>query len=149
MWNKKGRTEKQKAIDKLDHALSVLVRTTFPKECATCLEIHDEYDCGHWQKREHMATRFHPMNIFPQGLKENRFEGGQEWQFAKGIVKRYGKGADDFLYGLAHPKHEKGKIAKDDGWQVNELDCLRDATKRGWNVYWQLYFSLRPGHKLK
>ena len=140
------KTEHQKAILALDKAVSDMVRAQFPDVCASCESTHPEYDCGHWIKRERMATRFHPYNIYPQGLQENRFEGGKEWEFGMGIDKRWGDGTCVFLKNLAEPKHGKG-ANPDEGWTTDELKQLRSAaTKFGWNAYIALYRELRPSH---
>ena len=43
--------------------VSVMIRERDEKEpCIVCGEFKDKYDNGHFQEREHMSTRFHPMN---------------------------------------------------------------------------------------
>jgi hypothetical protein len=133
-----GSGDHQKAVHALDRALSKLVRSHFRNQCATCIHPHAEYDCGHFVKRERMATRFHPFNVFPQGTKENRFEGGKEWEFGRAIDAMHGSGAAQFLKELSRPIHK---------WDTLELQTLADAARRGWRVYEQTYFMLRPGHR--
>ncbi len=132
----KNKTAHQKAIHSLDGALSKLIRSIFFC-CATCSQYHDEYDCGHFVKRERMITRFHPWNVYAQGLKENRFEGGKEWEFGQGIDRRWGKGSAAFLKKLARENCQ---------WTTNELEQLKCAAKLSWRAYQQVYRELRPNH---
>jgi hypothetical protein len=130
--NKYGKSEKQKAVHKLDTALSNLVRS-IEGACATCGERHDTYDCGHFRRRECMATRFDYKNVAKQGVKENRFEGGKPYEFGLYIDKTWGAGTAKKLYKISQ------KIVQ---WEVNDLDQLTSAAKMGMNVYRQVYDEL-------
>jgi hypothetical protein len=127
--NHYGKSDKQKAVHKLDTALSLLVRST-EEACATCGQQHDVYDCGHFRRRECMATRFDYKNVAKQGVKENRFEGGKPYEFGLFIDKKWGKGTAQKLYRRSQEIWQ---------WEVSELDCLTDCAKRGMNVYMQQY----------
>jgi|HubBroStandDraft_3_1064219.scaffolds.fasta_scaffold59069_2 hypothetical protein len=84
-----------------------------------------------------MATRFHPFNVFPQGTKENRFERAKEWEFGKKIDEMHGSGTAQFLEELSRPIHK---------WDTAERGTRTDTARRGWNVYCQTYWMLRPSH---
>lgn len=127
--NKHGKSEKQKAVHKLDTALSTLIRSN-GEACATCGQQHDVYDCGHFRRREYMSTRFDYKNVAKQGVKENRFDGGKPYEFALYIDKKWGKGTAQKLYKRSQEIWQ---------WEVKELDCLTDCAKRGFNVYKQQY----------
>ena len=130
-------SDHQKAVYKLDAAVSKMVREQ-PGLCITCDSEHQSYDCGHFRRRELMATRFHPWNIHKQGKKENRFEGGRMYEYGIAIDKLHGKGTAQFLYKLSQ---------KIEPWTITELEQLTSAARMGYPVYCQLYFTLRPAHK--
>ena len=64
-------------------------------KCCTCgtYKPVKEMDCGHWQKRQHMATRFDERNCGAQCKKCNAFEQGRDVEFAEFIDKKYGGSA--------------------------------------------------------
>ena len=126
--NKHGKSEKSKAISKLDIALSVLIRSRY-KQCATC-GSGGELDCGHFRRRECMATRFDYKNVAGQCKKDNRFSGGLPFEFGLFIDKTWGKGTAKFLY-------ERSKEIWQ--WEINELEQLTSAAKHSWLAYTQLY----------
>ena len=105
--------------------------------CITCDQPHEVMDCGHFRRRELMATRFHPMNLNAQGVKENRFEGGRTFEYGIAIDKKYGTGWSAFLNELSK---------KIEPWTTTELQQLRAAARMGSAVYITLYRELRPHH---
>ena len=128
--NRYGKSDKQKAVRKLDAALSILIRGERGDDrCATCKRVAD-FDCGHFRRRECMATRFNYKNVAKQCRKCNRFEGGRLYEFALFIDERWGEGTAKELYKLSQEIWQ---------WEVSELDCLTDCAKRGMNVYMQQY----------
>lgn len=60
--------------------------------CCTCgaYKPVKRMDCGHYIKRQHMATRFDERNCACQCKKCNAFEQGNDKIFADYIEKRYG-----------------------------------------------------------
>ena len=132
-------SEHQAEIRKTDIAVSKMIREN-ATECITCGEPHEVYDCGHFRRREIMATRFHPWNIHPQGRKENRFEGGRMFEYGLAIDEKYGAGTALFLKKLSE---------KIEPWTTTELQQLRSAARMGHQVYEQLYWELRPSHFMK
>src|SRR5580693_9316658 len=94
--NSRPGSDHQKAVHKLDAEVSKMVRAR-DTVCITCDQPHAVYDCGHFRRRELMTTRFHPMNVNAQGVKENRFEGGRTFEYGLAIDKKYGKGWAQFL----------------------------------------------------
>jgi hypothetical protein len=54
------------------------------------------------------------------------------------IDEKWGKETAKFLAGLSRPRHK---------WETAELGKLADAARRGWKVYEQTYFMLRPAHR--
>lgn len=127
--NRHGKTEKSKAIRKLDTALSNLIRG-IEGSCATCGQEHAQYDCGHFRRRECMATRFDYRNVAKQGQKENRFEGGRPYEFALYIDRTYGEGTAKKLHDLSRTTKQ---------WEVKELEQLTTAAKHSFLAYKTLY----------
>lgn len=130
--NRSGKSEKSKAIHKLDVALSNLIRST-DEVCATCGKPHEVYDCGHFRRRECMATRFDYRNVAKQGQKENRFEGGKPYEFGLYIDRKWGRGTAKKLYRLSK------KIWQ---WEISELEQLADAARHSFMAYRQVYDTL-------
>ena len=60
--------------------------------CCTCgkIQLPKEADCGHFVKRQHMATRFSEINAAAQCGKCNRFEQGRNEDFERYLIKRHG-----------------------------------------------------------
>lgn len=137
-WRKRPQNEHQKAIRLTDVAVAKMIRER-DNSCITCDEVHDAMDCGHFRRREYMSTRFHPMNLNAQGVKENRFEGGRMYEYGMAIDQKYGKGWAEFLNQLSR---------KIEPWTTEELEQLRSAARMGPKVYEHLYFELRPNQRL-
>ena len=89
--NRYEESDKGKAISKLDVALSKLVRSR-DGSYITCGRGYVPLDAGHFRRRECMATRFHYRNVTGRCKKENRFEGGQRYEFGFAIDKKFGTG---------------------------------------------------------
>ncbi len=71
--------------------------------CATCHRMFHWtiIQCGHFQKRQHLATRYDPRNLGPQCEDCNCFKDGKEEEFAEYIDGYYGPGTADELRRLA------------------------------------------------
>ena len=124
----------KKAVAKLDTAVSLMVRARDEgKPCVTCGAVGRQMDCGHFQWREQMATRFHLKNLAGQCTKCNRFQGGRTYEFGLELDKRWGAGTADEMYKLAHTTKK---------WDIKHLEQLTSAAKKGVRVYSQLYREL-------
>lgn len=82
---------------KADKYFSLFIRLRDADEnglarCCTCGKLIDvKYsDCGHYIKRQHMATRFDERNCACQCKRCNAFEQGRDTEFADFIEKKYG-----------------------------------------------------------
>ena len=95
--NRYGESDKAKAIRKLDVALSKLVGLR-DGTCITCGRGYVPLAAGHFRRRECVATRFHHRNITGRCKKENRFEGGQRYEFGFAIDKKFGAGTVQKLF---------------------------------------------------
>lgn len=62
-------------------------------KCITCGKIGEvKYmDCGHYIKRQHTATRFSEINCQTQCKRCNNFQQGNDVEFRKYLVKKYGE----------------------------------------------------------
>ena len=139
--HKVGSSPLQKAISYLDRDVSKMVLERDEKEgCITCGAKNCKFDNGHFRIRQNMSTRFHPLNCNKQCQKDNRFAGGKTFEYGVALDKKYGKGCALFLERLSR---------KIENWDVNEVNVLRDAAKRGWRVYEQVFYELRPNYKFK
>lgn len=92
-------------------------------------------DAGHFRRRELMSTRFNPMNVNGQCLKENRFEGGKAYEYSLALDRKYVKGTAARLF------KESQKIKQ---WSAKDLEFLCDAARKGPAVYNQAYETLMP-----
>lgn len=82
---------------RLDAVFSVWTRMRFSDPqgiapCASCgvLKPWKQLQCGHFQKRHYLATRWHPENCAPQCSSCNVFMGGNYASYAAWGVNRYG-----------------------------------------------------------
>lgn len=71
--------------------------------CATCPAYGHwrSFDNGHFQRREHMATRYDPRNCAPQCKNCNRVNEGMNAEFAEYINMIHGTGVAEELVKLA------------------------------------------------
>ncbi|MDE2098537.1 MAG: recombination protein NinG [Patescibacteria group bacterium] len=138
--NRYGKSEQSKAIRKLDAAVSKMVRERDEKlGCITSGRIGIPLDCGHFRRRECMSTRFHPLNVNGQAVKDNRFEGGRTFEYGLALDRRYGTGCALFL--------DKLSRSFEGAWSLDDMAFLTDAARKGARVYEQVYYSLRPHHR--
>ena len=69
-------------------------------QCFTCGKVagyRDGMQCGHFQSRGHMATRFDETNCQVQCIKCNMFRQGEQYKFALGLDAKYGEGTAEEL----------------------------------------------------
>jgi hypothetical protein len=113
--------EHQREIRKTDVAVSKMMRAR-DRECSTCGSDKEQMNCGYFRRRELTPTRFHPMNLNSQGVKQNRFEGGRAFEYGQAMNKKYGEGWAAFLNELSK---------KIEAWSVAEFQQLRSAARMG------------------
>jgi len=72
-------------------------------KCVTCGEVKPWYemDCGHYEQRGSLMTRFDERNVGPQCVSCNRFGEGNKAAFAIYLKEKYGDGILDELHGLS------------------------------------------------
>lgn len=93
----KGKSVRSKAIRKLDTIFSQYIRR---RDCgygiAPCISCgkpvtYDTSDCGHYENRKHMATRYDEVNCNSQCRACNRFSEGNIQGYRRGLIKKYGE----------------------------------------------------------
>jgi 5-methylcytosine-specific restriction endonuclease McrA len=116
MKNYLNRDDKMKT-SKADKYFSLYIRLRDVDEnglakCCTCGKIGDvKYmDCGHFIKRQHMATRFDVYNCATQCKKCNAFEQGRDADFEKYILNRWGEMNLNHLKVQKHITRKYGKF---------------------------------------
>lgn len=98
---------KQKSISKLkkelDAVFSKYIRQKYSKngmvKCYTCPHIGEikKMQNGHFNPRQHLATRYDERNCRPQCFVCNMYYGGNPATFAKNLIAEYGEGIIDEL----------------------------------------------------
>ena len=91
-------------LTSLDKAFSEFIRQRDAKngivKCISCGKLvpWKESDCGHFQNRKHMATRYDEQNCNAQCRSCNRFDEGNMEGYRKGLIQKYGEGTPEKLY---------------------------------------------------
>lgn len=93
---------------KLDNIFSLYIRLREATDegfvqCFTCGKVRyfqDYMQCGHFQSRRHIATRFDEQNCQVQCANCNgNYNKGEQFKFSLALDSKYGKGtAEDLLY---------------------------------------------------
>lgn len=73
-------------------------------QCFTCgcvKNYKSGMQCGHFQSRSFLATRFDEVNCQPQCVGCNMFKQGEQYKFSLGLDSKYGEGTAQELQFLA------------------------------------------------
>jgi len=88
----------------LDKWFSLYIRLRDSKnglvQCFTCGVVKhykSGMQCGHFQSRRFMATRYDEQNCAAQCVACNMFRAGEQYRFALAVDSKYGKGTADDL----------------------------------------------------
>ena len=78
-------------------------------QCFTCGKInhYKKMQCGHFQSRRHLSTRWHEWNCQVQCVKCNMYEQGEQWKFGISLNAKYGEGTSNELGFLAQQNGKK------------------------------------------
>jgi hypothetical protein len=121
------KSERSRLVEKLDVVFSEYVRLRDSDDfgqvrCITCSlpEFWREVDCGHYEDRDHMATRWDEKNCNGQCLECNRYNPVPKEHFAKCIDERHGPGTADKLEKMAKSTHQ---------WEDHELKKMYEYFK--------------------
>jgi hypothetical protein len=80
-------------------------------QCFTCgkIDYHNKLQCGHFQSRRHLATRFDETNCQPQCVGCNMFKAGEQFKFHINLNAKYG---EDTSINLQHKAMQSVKITR-------------------------------------
>jgi Bacteriophage Lambda NinG protein len=111
-------------IAKVDKAFSRYIRQKHADEygfvqCVTCgcRMRWEDSQAGHFVRRGHAATRWHPQNVHPQDAACNLYRDGCQDEHAAYIVRTYG---EPVLHELLRLKHSEKR------WTMAELRELAE-----------------------
>jgi len=96
-------SSRNKLIHTLDGVFSKYIRARDSKgdyyECVTCFGLQhvNTMQCGHYQERGKMPTRWHEHNSHGQCFNCNNFEGGRKEEHGDAIDLLYGEGTQNQL----------------------------------------------------
>jgi hypothetical protein len=78
-------------------------------QCFTCGKVayYKKLQCGHFQSRRHLSTRWHEWNCQVQCVKCNMYEQGEQWKFGISLNAKYGEGTSNELGFLAQQNGKK------------------------------------------
>lgn len=132
---RKKKSEKPSVLTKkLDMIFSVFIRLQSTDnegyaKCFTCdrTEYWRKIQCGHFQSRRFMSTRFHVTNCRPQCYACNIGLSGNQYTFGVNLDKTFGKGTADKMVRLSK---ELKKFSTDEFKELiahyeNEVNRLR------------------------
>lgn len=128
---KKKKTESSSfLIKKLDKVFSVFIRLQSTDregytKCFTCdrVEYWRKIQCGHFQSRRFMSTRFHKRNCRPQCYACNIGLSGNQYIYGVNLDTKFGEGAADEMVRLSR---EIKKFTPDELKKLIEL-CEDDV----------------------
>lgn len=67
--------------------------------CGTVKPYNKGMQCGHFQSRTHLSTRFDEQNCQAQCVSCNMFKQGEQYKFSLQLNAKYGEGtADELLF---------------------------------------------------
>lgn len=102
---RKGKTERQKAVDRADRYFSLYIRER-DRRCVVC-NTTELLTCGHLITRSFYATRWDPMNAFGQCKGCNFRHEHDPHPFTAYFLRRYG---EEVYLELQRKSHEPYKI---------------------------------------
>lgn len=104
----KKKTDRQRAIARLDKAWSICIRYGAANErgvveCYTCgkEDTPQRMHCGHFASRRFIATRWDADNCRPQCVRCNIYDSGRQYEFARRLNEEE-PGLADEVYRRAH-----------------------------------------------
>ena len=105
----------------LDKWFSLYIRLRYATDeglcqCFTCGKVahyKSGMQCGHFQSRRFMATRYDERNQI-QCVKCNMFEQGMQWQFGLNLDAKYGEGTAEEMQFKARQIYKLSRIDYED-----------------------------------
>lgn len=121
-------------------SLYIRLRDADENGCAKCCTCGDYkpvklMDCGHFVKRQHMATRFNTVNCATQCKRCNGFEQGRDAEFERFLIKKWGS---EWIKGLKiqgtlthkYSQFEIDEIAKH--YKIAAVKLAKDKNLKLW-----------------
>jgi len=109
-------------IDNADRWFSryIRLRDSVGSDCARCvtcgaIKRHAQMQCGHWQKRNKLAVRYHHQNAHAQCPRCNDYGKGEETLHAQHIIRAYGEAVHTELITLG------GMLCKLDKYYLHDI----------------------------
>ncbi len=80
-------------------------------KCVTCDKVDHwrSFDCGHFQSRRYLSTRYDDQNCASQCQNCNHWGAGEQYKFGIAIDRLYGKGTTKELEQKARGLHKMNK----------------------------------------
>ena len=94
-------------------------------QCFTCgcvKNYKSGMQCGHFQSRSFLATRFDEVNCQPQCVGCNMFKQGEQYKFSLGLDSKYGEGVFQGVMSDEVPQEAVGTRGGYDTVNYNMLD---------------------------
>ncbi len=123
----------------LDKWFSLYIRIRYAAEvtgvcqCFTCGKVdhYKKMQCGHFQSRRHLSTRWNEQNCQVQCVGCNMFKQGEQWKFGLRLDYKYGEGTSEELEVLALKTHKKLKweYIDDISYYKNFVKNLKEEKK--------------------
>jgi len=124
---RKKRDPWKTASNKLDIVFSKFIRQRDAgRPCISCGKF-SELQCGHFIKRQYLGTRWREENCAGQCVHCNYALQGNDIEFAKGLVKRYGPNIVDTLKVIK--QLDKGRPSIE--WLNLRIEYYRVILERG------------------
>lgn len=107
---KRKKTDKRRLVEKLDAVFSQYIRLkdaqpgTGYVRCISCGAVHHwtKIQCGHYESRANMATRWSERNCHPQCVACNIMQHGNLLAYRRNLVKMYGENEVNLIEVQAH-----------------------------------------------
>lgn len=123
-------SDRSKALAKADKWFSLYIRLRDTKpwnfkygRCISCGKLipFGQGDCGHYNNRAHMSTRFSELNCNFQCRACNRFDEGNIQGYRRGLIKKIGLEKVEMLEAM---KYQTNKLS------VFDLNAIADYYKK-------------------
>ena len=100
-WVMKSISKLKKELDKV-FSLFIRLRNATEyglSQCFTCGKVdhYKKLQCGHFQSRKHISTRFDEKNCQVQCVACNMFRFGEQYRFGLNLDSKYGEGTAEEL----------------------------------------------------
>lgn len=117
---------------KLDIAFAAMILNRDKgKMCISCGKVPGT-QAGHFMRRGHQATRWHPMNVHGQCFRCNHVESGNQLEYADRLDLLFGPGTSSNLRNLARMPWKPAR---------ERLEALLAATS-DYEEYWRVWFNV-------